>query len=47
MTTRADLTAAVAEPPHGIRVVEIEVDRATHRQAHADLRALAAAALQD
>ena len=47
MATRADLVAAVAEPPHGIRVVEVTVDRATHRQAHADLRALAAATLHD
>ena len=41
----AALAAAVAEPPHGIRVVEVVVDRATHRQAHADLVALAARAL--
>jgi 2-succinyl-5-enolpyruvyl-6-hydroxy-3-cyclohexene-1-carboxylate synthase len=47
VTTHAVLTAAVAEPQHGIRVVEVEVDRATHRQAHADLRALAAASLHD
>jgi 2-succinyl-5-enolpyruvyl-6-hydroxy-3-cyclohexene-1-carboxylate synthase len=47
VTTDADLTAAVAAPQHGIRVVEVEVDRATHRQAHADLRALAAASLHD
>ena len=46
-TTAADLTAAVAEPPHGIRVVEVVVDRGTHRQAHADLRALAARSLSD
>jgi 2-succinyl-5-enolpyruvyl-6-hydroxy-3-cyclohexene-1-carboxylate synthase len=45
VTDAADLTAAVAESPHGIRVVEVQVDRGTHRQAHADLRALAAAAL--
>jgi 2-succinyl-5-enolpyruvyl-6-hydroxy-3-cyclohexene-1-carboxylate synthase len=45
--TGADLVAAVAEPPHGIRVVEVTVDRATHRQAHADLRALAASTLRD
>lgn len=43
--SRADLTAAVAQPQHGIRVVEVRVDRGTHRQAHADLRALAAATL--
>ncbi len=47
LTTRAELTAAVAEAPHGIRVLEVVVDRATHRQAHADLRALAARALAD
>ncbi len=41
----ADLTAAVAESPRGIRVVEVRVDRGSHRQAHADLRALAAATL--
>jgi len=46
-TTAQGLTAAVAEPPHGIRVVEVVVDRGTHRQAHADLRALAARALAD
>ncbi|HWS57826.1 MAG TPA: 2-succinyl-5-enolpyruvyl-6-hydroxy-3-cyclohexene-1-carboxylic-acid synthase [Actinotalea sp.] len=45
VTTRAELTAAVAEPQHGIRVVEVPVDRGTHRTAHADLRALAAATL--
>ena len=47
LTTRAELTAAVAEAPHGIRVLEVVVDRATHRQAHADLRALAARSLAD
>ena len=46
-STAWDLTAAVAEPPRGIRVVEVVVDRGTHRQAHADLRALAARALSD
>lgn len=43
--SREALTDAVAEPQHGIRVVEVRVDRGTHRQAHADLRALAAATL--
>lgn len=43
--SRAGLTAAVAEPQHGIRVVEVRVDRGTHRQAHADLKTLAAATL--
>jgi 2-succinyl-5-enolpyruvyl-6-hydroxy-3-cyclohexene-1-carboxylate synthase len=47
VATRADLVAAVAEQPHGIRVVEVTVDRSTHRQAHADLRALAAQTLRD
>ncbi len=47
LTTSADLTAAVADAPHGIRVLEVVVDRATHRRAHADLRALAAGALAD
>lgn len=42
VSTAHDLTTAVAEPPHGIRVVEVAVDRGTHRRAHADLRALAA-----
>jgi 2-succinyl-5-enolpyruvyl-6-hydroxy-3-cyclohexene-1-carboxylate synthase len=41
----AELTAAVAESPRGIRVVEVRVDRGSHRQAHADLRALAAATI--
>jgi 2-succinyl-5-enolpyruvyl-6-hydroxy-3-cyclohexene-1-carboxylate synthase len=45
VATAAELTGAVTEVPHGIRVVEVAVDRATHRQAHADLRALAARAL--
>ena len=47
VASAAELTAAVAEPPHGIRVVEVAVDRGTHRRAHADLRALAAATLRD
>ena len=47
LTTRAELTAAVAEAPSGIRVLEVVVDRATHRRVHADLRALAAATLSD
>ena len=45
--TVADLGAAVAYRPHGIRVVEVVVDRGTHRQAHADLRALAVRTLRD
>ena len=44
--TRDDLARLVSEPPRGLRVVEVRVDRSTHRQAHADLRALAAATLR-
>ncbi|HSF99228.1 MAG TPA: 2-succinyl-5-enolpyruvyl-6-hydroxy-3-cyclohexene-1-carboxylic-acid synthase [Ornithinibacter sp.] len=43
----ADLAAHLQRRPDGIHVVEVRVDRGTHRQAHADLRALAAAALTD
>ncbi|MGL5863878.1 MAG: hypothetical protein ACRCY9_21770, partial [Phycicoccus sp.] len=43
--SRERLAALVVEEPGGIRVVEVRVDRATHRAAHADLRALAARAL--
>ena len=43
--TRDALTAALDERPDGLRVVEVRVDRATHRQAHAALRALAAGTL--
>lgn len=39
--TSADLATAVRTRPDGIRVVEVTVGRASHRQAHADLRALA------
>ena len=42
---RGDLSALVAERPSGVRVVEVRVDRRTHRRAHAELRALAARAL--
>jgi 2-succinyl-5-enolpyruvyl-6-hydroxy-3-cyclohexene-1-carboxylate synthase len=40
-----ELARVLATLPHGIRVVEVRVDRATHRRAHADLRRLAAEAL--
>ena len=40
-----ELAAALAARPRGTRVVEVRVDRATHRQAHADLRQLAVEAL--
>ncbi len=43
--TAADLGAAVASPPRGIRVVEVPVPRASHREAHARLRRLAARVL--
>lgn len=42
---RAALVAGVAARPRGITVLEVPVDRNTHRQAHADLRAAAAQAL--
>ncbi len=44
--TREDLARLVAAAPDGLRVVEVEVDRSTHRRAHADLRALAADVLR-
>lgn len=40
-----ELAGLVAEEACGIRVVEVRVDRGTHRAAHADLRALAAQVL--
>jgi 2-succinyl-5-enolpyruvyl-6-hydroxy-3-cyclohexene-1-carboxylate synthase len=43
--TREALVAAVARPPRGLRVVEVPLDRAGHREAHTRLRAVAAAAL--
>ena len=46
VTSRARLEAAVAQAPQGIRVVEVPVERASHRAAHADLRALAAEVLR-
>ena len=44
---RGALASALAAPQDGLAVVEVRVDRATHRQAHIDLRAVAAAALTD
>ncbi len=44
--TSADLADAVRRRPHGIRLVEVTVDRTGHRRAHADLRALAARAVE-
>ncbi|MGB7819642.1 MAG: thiamine pyrophosphate-dependent enzyme, partial [Ornithinibacter sp.] len=43
----AHLGSLVAERPRGLRVVEVVVDRSTHRQAHEHLRALAARTLDD
>ena len=43
--TRTAFTDAFEERPDGLHVVEVRVDRATHRKAHADLRALAATTL--
>ena len=41
------LAAAMAQPPRGLRVVEVRTDRAGHRRAHAHLRAIARAALRE
>ena len=43
--TRAELAAVVREPPLGIRVVEVPVDRASHRELHRRLRERAGGAL--
>ncbi len=40
------LERLVAQRPHGVRVLEVRVDRSTHRQARAELRALAARVLR-
>ena len=45
-STAADLGAAIGQPPDGLRVVEVRVDRSGHRDLHADLRAAAATALR-
>jgi len=45
VTTTAALVAAVAARPRGMRVVEVRVDRAGHREAHARLRRVAFATL--
>jgi 2-succinyl-5-enolpyruvyl-6-hydroxy-3-cyclohexene-1-carboxylate synthase len=42
---RADLVKQLAEPPSGLRVVEVRVERSGHRDLHARLRQVAAAAL--
>lgn len=43
--SRDALVDAVAQRPHGLRVVEVEVDRAGHRAAHERLRRVASEAL--
>lgn len=45
VATRAELRAAVAQEPKGLRVLEIRVDRSGHAAANAALRAAAAEAL--
>ncbi len=42
----AELGVVVEEPPDGLRVVEVPVDRSRHRDLHAVLRAAAASALR-
>jgi 2-succinyl-5-enolpyruvyl-6-hydroxy-3-cyclohexene-1-carboxylate synthase len=44
-STQAELHTALRESPAGLGVVEVRVDRSTHRALHADLRAAAASAL--
>jgi 2-succinyl-5-enolpyruvyl-6-hydroxy-3-cyclohexene-1-carboxylate synthase len=44
--TAAELGALVADHPAGLHVVEVRVDRAGHRELHAQLRAAAAGALR-
>ena len=43
--SREALVDAVAQRPHGLRVLEVEVDRSGHRAAHERLRRVAAEAL--
>ena len=43
--TRDELAAEVAEPPSGLRVVEVPVERSGHRDLHVRLREVAAAAV--
>jgi 2-succinyl-5-enolpyruvyl-6-hydroxy-3-cyclohexene-1-carboxylate synthase len=45
-STREDLARHVTEVPTGIRVVEVRVDRGSHRRARADLADVAARALR-
>ena len=46
VATRDELVAALAEQPSGLTVLEVPVDRASHRHLHAQHRARAAAALE-
>jgi 2-succinyl-5-enolpyruvyl-6-hydroxy-3-cyclohexene-1-carboxylate synthase len=43
--TDSDLRAALRQPPDGLAVVEVRVDRSAHRHLHAELRAAAARAV--
>ena len=43
---RDELFAALAQEPSGLTVLEVPVDRSTHRDLHARLRERAAAALR-
>jgi len=45
-STQADLRAVLGQPPRGLGVVEVRVDRSGHRDLHAGLRAAAANALR-
>jgi 2-succinyl-5-enolpyruvyl-6-hydroxy-3-cyclohexene-1-carboxylate synthase len=44
-STQADLGLVLRQHPDGLNVVEVRVDRAGHRDLHAQLRAAAARAL--
>ncbi len=44
--TAAELGVVIEEPPDGLRIVEVPVDRSRHRDLHAELRAAAASALR-
>ena len=46
VATRDELIAALAQEPSGLTVLEVPVDRSTHRDLHAQLRERAAAALR-
>jgi 2-succinyl-5-enolpyruvyl-6-hydroxy-3-cyclohexene-1-carboxylate synthase len=46
VATARELAGAVAAPPAGLAVVEVQIDRAGHRRTHDRLRAIAAEALR-